>query len=283
MSGALGVSGESFCNTYFPLVTEGETVLSSQESQLRGFLTTVAAGGIPNIPDCAARRRLLAVENKCDEVTGLFQRPLTAPFFDGSHTDWRSPANNSVTAGNDLPDFTQGDSATEALLDRLTAFFGQPSALNCSQDAEFPTYEGRVNQNDVHKNMPINETVFNEFVSAIVDTGVSYGISASDLAPVGALLNSFKRHTASPDTDPATICNQDDCDCAPEAEGGINCKEADSSSSSSSSTGGNGTDSSSSSSSSSTGGGGGDGGAASTLSVSFLALAATALVALIRQ
>jgi len=262
MSFVAGVSAQtSFCDTYFPPVVVEGSVQSSQADQLTSFLTTVATGGTPDIPSCTTppERRLLAV-GSCEEVEGLFDKTTLQPFFNGSNPAFRNPADNTPTAGNDLPDFINVGANGEALLNRLVAFFGQEGALNCSMDADFPAYEGRANQNDVHKNMPITEEAFNAFVQSVVDTGLSYGLTADQLAPAGALLNSFKRHSASPDTNAATICNQDDCECAPEAEGGADCKATGGSSSST----------------------GDDGGAASTVSVSFFAMAVAAVAALVR-
>jgi len=251
-----GVSAQtSFCDTYFPPVLSEGVVQTTQAEQLSSFLAIVAKGGVPNIPACepsppVRRRRLLAV-GACEEVEGLFDKPILQPFFNGSHPTWRNASDNTPTTGNALPDYINDDGNGNALLGRLVAFFGQEGALNCSMDADFPAYEGRANQNDVHANMPITEEAFNAFVQSVVDTGLSYNLTSEQLAPAGALLNSFKRHTASPDTNPATICNQDSCVCAPNAVNGDKCKED-------------------------------DGGAASTVSVSFLAMAVAAVVALVR-
>jgi len=145
MSFVAGVSAQtSFCDTYFPPVVVEGSVQSSQADQLTSFLTTVATGGTPDIPSCTTppERRLLAV-GSCEEVEGLFDKTILQPFFNGSNPAFRNPADNTPTAGNDLPDFINVGANGEALLNRLVAFFGQEGALNCSMDADFPAYEGR--------------------------------------------------------------------------------------------------------------------------------------------
>lgn len=180
-------------------------------------------------------------------VQGLIVNTQTKPFFDGT-LDLVRPGTN----GTQVPDFTTDAGARGDLVDSLTRFFGV--ALGCTQGSgDFPNYGGETNMQLLHSNMDISQAVFTAFNKQIVDSAVSFGATEAHAAAVQGFLNGYGRPAATADeaAKEKEICNQDDCNCADSSlikDDAFQCVV--------------------------------DGDSASTVSVSFVALAAAAVVAL---
>jgi hypothetical protein len=91
------------------------------------------------------------------------------------------------------------------LVNTLVAYFGV--ALGC-KEAGYPAYTGSTNMEEVHKNMPINKKMFDQFITSLVNT-VKASLNATavptldaDITAVGGVLN---------DDNNGKICNQADC------------------------------------------------------------------------
>jgi hypothetical protein len=117
----------------------------------------------------------------------------TRPFFDGT-----VPCQSRNFIDNKLNQ--------ASLAKRLIAFFGQPGVLGCS-DPSFPAYDGNPDMEDVHKEMPITQDLFDIFLNSLVKYTTDNLKAAvptfdADLAAVAALF-------ASPGV--AKICNQPGC------------------------------------------------------------------------
>jgi hypothetical protein len=102
-------------------------------------------------------------------------------------------------------DFVANTANQGALVTGLVAYFGV--ALGCNE-TDYPKYTGSLDMQAVHKNMPINKRIFDQFITTLVNT-VKASLNATlvpsldaDLTAVGGVLTNDVN---------GKICNQADC------------------------------------------------------------------------
>jgi hypothetical protein len=165
----------SFCERF------GGTTAAGQTALIQNVVTRAAAGSTTSTP----------------AVLGLFNSPMNRKFFNGS------------IAG--IPDYINVPANTNALVTKLTAFFGW--AMNCR--AAYPTAPTGPTMTAAHSTMSIDKVVWDDFVTQVVNSMLSYNVPAgagatSDITYAAGLLGQFKKGANTG----MLICNQPNCDAA---------------------------------------------------------------------
>jgi hypothetical protein len=214
---------------------------------------TAAAGGDFTKSTAEVSALTTLVAGFTTGTNGVFNNAVTKDYFNGNiNYRQNGPTPQPFASQGASPNFNTNPTAQSTLVLHFVQFLGSQSALACTASG-FPAYSnnagggfGVFNQYQVHANMNITQTVFSTFNNAVLSAATAAGATSNDILTITSYLQTFGRNNANTANE---ICTQLSCACATGIVGD-NCDQP---------------------------------AAASTASVSFVVIAAAALIALIAQ